>query len=77
MPTRRQIFIAGHGLALSGAARAQPPMPWTRGPALVHEGSNTMWHMLTVAAPERGMAIADGSGSQGGVGSGTWTGKRP
>lgn len=42
-------YALGWGLA--------PPMPWTRGPALVHEGSNTMWHMLTVAAPERGMAI--------------------
>ncbi len=34
-----------------------PPMPWTRGPSLVHDGSNTMWHMLAVVAPERGMAV--------------------
>lgn len=31
--------------------------PWARGPRLAHEGSNTMWHMLTLVAPKRGVAI--------------------
>lgn len=31
--------------------------PWTKGPALLHEGSNTMWHALAVVAPARGVAI--------------------
>jgi len=31
--------------------------PWARGPRLAHEGSNTMWHMLALVAPKRGVAI--------------------
>ncbi|MDP1631294.1 MAG: serine hydrolase domain-containing protein [Caulobacter sp.] len=31
--------------------------PWARGVQLAHEGSNTMWHMLAVLAPERGLAF--------------------
>ncbi|AYV46828.1 serine hydrolase [Caulobacter flavus] len=31
--------------------------PWSRGPFLVHEGSNTMWHEVIMIAPGRGTAI--------------------
>lgn len=31
--------------------------PWARGPMLGHEGSNTMWHMVAMVAPKRGVAI--------------------
>lgn len=60
--------------AESIAAMAAPPSPggrgyrrgwgvlpargWAKGPLLVHEGSNTMWHALTIVAPGRGIAIA-------------------
>lgn len=30
---------------------------WARGPQLAHEGSNTMWHMLALVAPNRGVAV--------------------
>lgn len=32
--------------------------PWARGPALSHEGSNTMWHAFAAVAPARGVAVA-------------------
>jgi len=45
----------GAGYALGwGVTDGQP---WTRGPQLAHEGSNTMWHMLAVLAPKRGVAF--------------------
>jgi CubicO group peptidase (beta-lactamase class C family) len=31
--------------------------PWAQGPALAHEGSNTMWHAVTLLAPQRQIAI--------------------
>lgn len=34
-----------------------PTRPWSRGPVLVHEGSNTMWHEVVMIAPGRGAAI--------------------
>lgn len=35
--------------------------PWARGPQIAHEGSNTMWHAVTMAAPARGVAILTAS----------------
>jgi CubicO group peptidase (beta-lactamase class C family) len=34
---------------------------WARGPALAHEGSNTLWHVLAVVGPKRGIAIVTAS----------------
>ena len=31
--------------------------PWAHGPALAHEGSNTMWHAVALVAPLRKIAI--------------------
>jgi D-alanyl-D-alanine carboxypeptidase len=31
--------------------------PWAKGPALAHEGSNTMWHAFTAVGPARQRAI--------------------
>lgn len=31
--------------------------PWARGASLAHEGSNTMWHMVALVAPKRGVAF--------------------
>jgi len=31
--------------------------PWARGPVLVHEGSNTLWHAVAVVAPSRDLAV--------------------
>ncbi|WP_312164281.1 serine hydrolase domain-containing protein [Phenylobacterium sp.] len=43
--------------------------PWARGPVLLHEGSNTLWHAVAVVAPQRGLAVmtaanAAGAGSR-------------
>jgi CubicO group peptidase (beta-lactamase class C family) len=36
----------------------QTGQPWAAGgPALAHEGSNTMWHAIARVAPERGLAV--------------------
>lgn len=32
--------------------------PWARGPVLAHEGSNTMWRVAALVAPEQGLACA-------------------
>lgn len=34
---------------------------WARGPVLAHEGSNTMWHMVALVAPARGVAFLTAS----------------
>lgn len=34
-----------------------PEKPWSRGPILAHEGSNTLWHEVVLIAPGRGAAI--------------------
>lgn len=41
--------------------------PWARGPALGHEGSNTMWHAFAAVAPARGLAVATVSNSEPGA----------
>ncbi|MDG2530734.1 serine hydrolase domain-containing protein [Caulobacter endophyticus] len=38
-----------------------PTQPWSKGPLLVHEGSNTMWHEVIMLAPGRGAAIITAS----------------
>lgn len=35
--------------------------PWATGPALAHEGSNTMWHAIALVAPLRRIAIVAAS----------------
>ena len=41
--------------------------PWARGPALTHDGSNTMWYASTWVAPAIGRAFVavsnDGAGA--------------
>ena len=34
-----------------------PTRPWAQGRPLVHEGSNTMWHVVAAVAPKAGVAI--------------------
>jgi len=34
---------------------------WALGPALFHEGSNSMWHALAVVGPARGLAVVTAS----------------
>jgi D-alanyl-D-alanine carboxypeptidase len=31
--------------------------PWAKGPVLAHEGSNTLWHTVTIIGPKRGLAF--------------------
>ena len=45
----------GAGYALGWGVTAG--QAWARGPQLAHEGSNTMWHMLALVAPKRGVAV--------------------
>lgn len=42
-------------------------LPWAGGPALVHDGSNTMWYATVIVAPERRLACA-AVANEGGVG---------
>lgn len=35
----------------------QADQTWARGPALSHDGSNTMWHVTARVAPKRGVAV--------------------
>ncbi len=48
-PAVGEIYRRGWGLV--------PERPWSRGPVLAHEGSNTMWHALAIVAPGRDIAI--------------------
>ena len=34
-----------------------PDLPWARGPVLMHEGSNTLWHAVTMVDPAGGVAF--------------------
>lgn len=34
-----------------------PGQPWAKGPALAHEGSNTMWHVVAAVAPKAGVGL--------------------
>lgn len=36
---------------------ALPPQPWAKGPAVAHEGSNTMWHAIAILDPAGGRAL--------------------
>lgn len=49
-PAANETYRRGWGLI--------PERPWAKGPVLVHEGSNTMWHAVALVAPVRGVAIA-------------------
>jgi D-alanyl-D-alanine carboxypeptidase len=44
----------GQGYAM-GWGVLQPP--WGQGPVFVHEGSNTLWHTVTLVAPGRNLAM--------------------
>jgi len=48
-PQPGAAYALGWGVAAGQA--------WARGPQLAHEGSNTMWHMLALVAPRRGVAV--------------------
>lgn len=49
----------GADYALGWIARADSPL--TGGSMLAHEGSNTLWHMTAIVAPERGLAAVAAS----------------
>jgi CubicO group peptidase (beta-lactamase class C family) len=36
---------------------ALPPQPWAKGPAIAHEGSNTLWHAIAIVDPAGGRAL--------------------
>lgn len=39
--------------------------PWARGPVLLHEGSNTLWHAVTIIGPQRGLAVMTAANAAG------------
>lgn len=42
--------------------------PWAKGPALAHEGSNTLWHAFAAVGPKRGLAVLTTANSDAGGG---------
>lgn len=48
-PAQGETYALGWGVV--------PGTPWSNGPLLAHEGSNTMWHEVVMIAPGRGAAI--------------------
>jgi D-alanyl-D-alanine carboxypeptidase len=48
-PAPGETYALGWGLA--------PARPWSNGPILAHEGSNTMWHEAVIIAPGRGAVL--------------------
>ena len=48
---------AGEGRPYALGWLAPPNVPWAGGPALMHEGSNTLWHAAAAVAPARGVAF--------------------
>ena len=48
---------AGQGQPYALGWIAPPAIPWAHGPALMHEGSNTLWHAVAAVAPRRGVAL--------------------
>ena len=48
---------AGEGTPYALGWVVSPNAPWAAGPALMHEGSNTMWHAAAAVAPARGAAL--------------------
>lgn len=39
--------------------------PWAKGPVLLHEGSNTLWHAVTIMGPQRGLAVMTAANAAG------------
>ena len=39
--------------------------PWARGPVLLHEGSNTLWHSVVIVGPQRGLAVLTAANATG------------
>jgi CubicO group peptidase (beta-lactamase class C family) len=42
--------------------------PWAQGPALAHEGSNTLWHAFAAVGPKRGLAVLTAANADAGGG---------
>ena len=51
----RPVGKGGQPYALGWGVTAATP--WTQGDAYLHEGSNTMWRLMAVVAPKRGVAV--------------------
>lgn len=59
--TRLTTPVQGGGRPYALGWGVAPERPWSRGPVLAHEGSNTMWHAVALVAPSRGVAILTAS----------------
>lgn len=55
--SRRRLTTPAPGATYALGWRVLPERPWSRGPILAHEGSNTFWHEVALVAPGRGAAI--------------------
>lgn len=55
--TIRRLVTPGEGQAYAHGWIALPPQPWAKGPAIAHEGSNTMWHTIAIVDPAGGRAL--------------------
>lgn len=55
--TVRRLLTPAAGQGYAPGWIVLPPQPWARGPAVAHEGSNTLWHAIVIADPAGGRAI--------------------
>jgi D-alanyl-D-alanine carboxypeptidase len=49
--------VPGEGRGYAIGWGISPERPWARGAVLAHEGSNTLWHVVGIVAPSRGVGI--------------------
>ena len=55
--TIRRLVTSPAGQSYAYGWIALPPQPWAKGPAIAHEGSNTMWHAIAILDPAGGRAL--------------------
>lgn len=55
--TIRRLVTPAEGQGYAYGWIALPAQPWAKGPAIAHEGANTMWHAITLVDPRGGRAF--------------------
>ncbi|WEK58338.1 MAG: serine hydrolase [Candidatus Brevundimonas phytovorans] len=55
--TIRRLTTPADGQSYACGWIALPPQPWAKGPAIAHEGSNTMWHAIAIVDAAGGRAL--------------------
>lgn len=55
--TIQRLITPAEGQPYAYGWIALPPQPWAKGPAIAHEGSNTLWHAIAIVDPVGGRAL--------------------